>query len=415
MDREIEIKERLGRGVRRWVKIALAALVVLVPLLLLPRWMRPSLDRSEIRTARVERGTVEEVVTASGIVVPASEKVLSSPVEARVLSILERPGAILDAGDEIVRLDTSALALELERLEERLAQTINRKQQLELDLETRLVELESQVERKRLDVEILGHRQRQYRTLFEEGLVSEETQRQTEVEAKKAEIELSQLEEAIEVQRRSNANQVESLQLEVEVLTKERDEGRRQVQLATIRADRGGVLTWVVPEEGVTVQKGDVVARVADLGSFRVESTVSDIHASRLEDGAEVQVLLDGDKLPARISRIYPTIEEGVVRFESELADPSDPRLRNDLRADVLVVTGRRQATLRVRKGPFLRGQGAEQPVFMVEGDRAVRQEVTFGLSGNEYVEVVDGLTEGEEIIISATPDLLHAEEIRLH
>lgn len=414
MDREIDLKERLGLGVRRWVKIALIALVILVPLLLVPRWIRPSLDRAEIRTARVERGTVEEVVTASGIVVPASEKVLSSPVEARVLSILKRPGAVLDEGDEVVRLDTSALALELERLEERLAQTINRKQQLELDLETRLVELESQIESKRLDVEILGHRQRQYRTLFEEGLISEERRREAEVEARKAEIELSQLEEAVEVQRRSNAKQVESLQLEIEVLTKERDEGRRQLQLATIRADRSGVLTWVIPEEGVTVQRGDVLARVADLGSFRVESTVSDIHASRLEGGAEVQVALEGDKLPARISRIYPTIEDGVVRFESELADPSDPRLRNDLRVDVLVVTGRREATLRVRKGPFLRGQGAEQALFMIDGDRAVRQEVTFGLSGHEYVEVVDGLTEGEEIIISATPNLLHAEEVRL-
>jgi HlyD family secretion protein len=72
---------------------------------------------------------------------------------------------------------------------------------------------------------------------------------------------------------------VAGLALELGTLLRERDEAQRQVELGTARADRTGVVTWAVAEEGAVVRRGDVLARVADLRSFRVETTHSDVHA----------------------------------------------------------------------------------------------------------------------------------------
>jgi HlyD family secretion protein len=80
-----------------------------------PALLRPTVRRERILTAVVERGPVEAVVEASGTVLPAFEKVLSSPDDARGLRILRRRGESVRAGDEILELDVAATRLEIER------------------------------------------------------------------------------------------------------------------------------------------------------------------------------------------------------------------------------------------------------------------------------------------------------------
>jgi HlyD family secretion protein len=172
------------------------------------------------------------------------------------------------------------------------------------------------------------------------------------------------------------------------------------------------VVTWVVREEGATVRRGDVIARIADLDSFSVEASVSDVHAARLAEGQPVRVLVDGEALAGQLSSVHPTIENGVVRFDAALDQPSHPKLRNNLRVDVLVVTGRRPDALRLPRASFPAGAAAQ--VFVVEGDRARRRAVRFGLTGYDYVEVVDGLTGGDEVILSDMSPYLHLDEVEI-
>jgi HlyD family secretion protein len=390
--------------------------VVLVAavLLLLPGWLRPSLDRDRLRLGTVDRGPVEGVVEASGTVIPAFEGVLSSPVEARVEKILKRPGEVVRAGDEILKLDTSASRLTFERLEDQLSKKINEQLQLRLALQKELSELRGRIESGRLDAEAASYRAEQNRKLRTDGLVSEQTLRASEVEAKKAKIELTQLEESVRGSQRSTEAQLAGLDLDLAILRKELDEARRQLDLATTRSDRAGVLTWVVPQEGATIQRGEVIARIADLDSFRVEATVSDIHASSLRPGLTARTVLDRKPLVnGRLSQIYPTIENGAVKFTVDLDQPRHPELRNNLGIDVLVVTGSRTNVLRVPKGAFVQG-GVIQKVFVVEGDRAVRRDVRLGVAGYDHYEVLEGLEAGDQIILSDMKDHLHLAQIRL-
>lgn len=414
MDRELDASFRRRQVWRRvgWTGGSLALIAAV--LLLLPGWLRPSLDRDRIRLGKVDRGPVEGVIEASGTVIPAFEGVLSSPVEARVEKILKRPGEVVKAGEEILKLDTSASRLSFERLQDQLSKKANEQLQVRLSLEKALSDLRGQIERGRLDAEAAEYRAEQNRKLRKDGLVSEQTLRTAEVEAKKARIELSQLEQSVRDARRSTEAQLQGLDLDLGILRKELDEARRQLDLATTRSDRSGVLTWVVPQEGATIQRGEVIARIADLDAYRVEATVSDIHASSLRPGLTVRTVLDGKPLVnGRLSQIYPTIENGAVKFTAELDDPRHPELRNNLGIDVLVVTGSRPDALRVPKGPFIQG-GVIQKVFVVQGGRAVRRDVRLGVMGYDYFEILDGLAEGDEIILSDMKDYLHLEQVKI-
>jgi len=382
-------------------------------LLFLPRLLRPSVDRSRIRTAIVERGRVNAEIEASGTAVPAVEQVLSSPVEARVLRILKRAGESVHAGDPIVELDTSASRLEADRLHDRLAQKENETRQARLELGRTLAVLESRLATANLDLEIARYRFEQRRRLRAEGLLSEEALREAEVEARKAELACRQIDDEAGAAREANAARLATLELDASILRKELNEAKRLLTLATSLAERDGVLTWTVSEVGATVGKGDVLARVADLTAFRIEATVSDVHAARVASGLPARVLFGDEVLEGRVTSVRPAVENGVLHFLVDLDQEDHPGLRKDLRVDVVVVTESHAGALKVRKGAFSQG-GSVQQVFVVRGDRAVRVEARPGLAGRDEQEVLEGLNEGDEVIVSDMRDLLPYPEVRV-
>jgi HlyD family secretion protein len=159
-----------------------------------------------------------------------------------------------------------------------------------------------------------------------------------------------------------------------------------------------------------------VVARIADLDAFRIDATVSDVHAGRLHAGLGVLVRIDDDEhLRGTITRILPAIEDGIVKFEASLDDEADTRLRANLRVDVYVITARKDSTLRIRKGPFISGDEGERDVFVIRDEVAVRTTARIGISSHGHFAVDSGLLEGDEIIISSMEDYTHMDRIQIH
>jgi HlyD family secretion protein len=375
--------------------------------------MKPALSRARIRTARVDAGPIEATLSASGTVVPEFEQVLSSPISTRVLKILKRPGAVVSKGDPIIELDMSESVLALEKMKQQIELKQNQQAKARLDLQNTLIGLRSQWEIKNLEYKAAVASAARNRQLNKQGLLSEDTLRQAELLEEKARFELKQIEESKLNAELSTKTQIEGLALEMKTLEKERAEAGRQLELATTKSDRDGVLTWVVAEEGATVQKGDVLARIADLDSFRVRATASDVHAGRLAPGLAANVKINEQYLDGQISSIEPAIKDGVITFLVGLADKSSQLLRSNLRVDVLVVVDRKDRALRIKKGPFAGSDGVHD-VFVIRGDTAFKTPVRIGISSFDNYEVLEGLLEGDEVIISEMAEYMHLKDVRI-
>jgi HlyD family secretion protein len=405
---DVERQNRL----RRVLKIVVPVVIVAAVLTSLPGWMRPAVSRERIRTARVTTGPIEAVITASGTVTPEVERVLSSPLDARVLRILQRPGAHLKQGDPVVELDISESVLALDKVIKDLKIKENQQAQTRLALEKSLVDLDGRLEVKTLELQSAQARLAADLQLFKEGLYSREELRRSELAVKQAEIALSQLRQERTNAQRAASVQLEGLALERGSLDKEAAQARRLLDLSTTKSDRDGVLTWIVSQEGALVRRGDVIARIADLTSFRVAATVSDVHVGRLRTGLPVAVRATDLDLQGTVTDVFPTVENGVLRFTVALTEPSHAGLRPNLRTDVLVVTDRKPRVLRVKRGPF--ADNVARQAFVVRGDRALRIPIEIGLAGADDVELVSGVSEGDEIIISDMKDYIHLSEIKI-
>jgi HlyD family secretion protein len=413
VDRTLTAEERQRDRRSRWLKAGLAVAFVVAVAAWLPSWLRPSVDRERIRFARVTTGPIDAGYTAAGTVVPEVELVISSPLDARILRVLKRPGAVLKKGDAVLELDTSEWVVAADKVANDLLLKDNQRQQTRLGYERTLAGVDSRAKVKALELETRRAERESYRLLAAKGLLSKEEMRKADLAVEQAEIELALLKEERASTEKTTAVQLEGLALERATQSRELDERRRMLALATTQADRDGVLTWIVTAEGSLVRRGDVLARIADLKSFRVDATTSDVHAARVRPGLPVIVRFDDVVLQGRVFDVYPAVENATVRFTVTLDESAHPRLRANLRTDVQVVTERKARTLKVARGLFADGIGV-RPVFVVEGNRAVRKDVTLGLTSFDEVEVLSGLSEGDEIVVSDMRDYVHLSEIRL-
>ncbi len=413
MDRPLapEIPQRQRR--RRLALGGTAACVAVVAYLWLPSIVGPAVSRDRIRTARVERGVVDATIAATGLVVPEIEQVLASPVDARVLRVLQRPGAHLTAGQPILELDVSQARLDVDKITQDLAIKANAQAQKRLALDKSLIDLDSRTEIKRLELASLQSQLARDRQLSSQGLLSVEQLKKSELATSQAEIELKQITAERANAREATHAELEGLDLEIGKLRKEEAEAARQLTLASPRAGRDGVLTWVVTEEGAAVTKGQPLARVADFRSFRVDASISDVYARQLRVGLPAVVIAGEQRFDGTVAEVNPTVTNGVMTVVIALQDRSNPTLRSNLRTDVEIVTARKADAIRVQRGPFATGEGSAD-VFVVRGDRAVKVPVTFGLSSQTYFEVTSGLTPGDEVIVSDMRDYLRLREVRL-
>jgi HlyD family secretion protein len=413
MDREIAQDFRRKQFAKRGLFSLVVVSLIAAGFIYAPRLIKPSINRSRIRTAKVDSGVMEATISASGIVVPEFEQVISSPINTRVTRILKRPGDHLKRGEPILELDVSESVLAVEKVNQQIALKQNQQTKIKLDLDNTLIDLQSRWEIKNLEYKSAKASAARSRTLSQQGLLSEEKLREAELQEEKTAFELKQIENSKHNAQQSTKTQIEGLVLEMDTLQKEKIEAQRQLELATTKSDRDGVLTWVVNEEGATLQKGAVLARIADLNSFRVDATVSDIHAGKLSPGLPVSVKINDDYLQGTVATIQPTIKDGIITATIALQDKASALLKANLRVDVLIITDRKDKVLRLKKGPAINGEGSRD-VFVIRGDTAVKTPVKIGIASFDFYEVLEGLIEGDEVIISDMTDYLHMKEAKL-
>lgn len=413
MDRALPIEVVRKTRIKRLSALAAIVLLVFIGFFTLRAVISPSLDRNKIRTSVAERGKIEATVSASGVVVPEVEQVITSPVNSTIEKVFLKSGDSVTSGESILQLNTEQLRISCEQLQDELELKKNEKHQLTIDLERRQIDLQASYDIKKLQIRFVQARFDRVKHLHDIGGANLEEFDQASLNLEIAQRELDQLALQIENLKTSVAADLKGLDLEIRIQENKLSEIRRELALATGRAGRNGVVTWVNDNLGAPVNPGEMLARIADLGSFKVEAGISDIHADKLKVGGAVKIRTGEKILTGHIGSVQPAVNNGIVTFLVELDEKNDPVLRPSLRTDVFVVTSYSDAVVRVENGPFYSGL-VDQEVFIVRGDKAVRRIVDIGVTNFDYVELQGDIAPGDEVIISDMRDYRHMKEINI-
>ena len=413
MDREISTGEIRKNKVFSFLKYVIALVIFLG----LVWWGRGLLkkkgDRSDFHIVQVERGDIQNTLTASGIVVPSLEREVNAPVATEIKSVIKTRGEFVDQGDLILELDQEFTQLTYDQLYDELQLKRNNIDKLKLEYDKNLRDLDYQDQIKGLQLSELTAQVKDQKRLNEVGGATAEEVEQAELQLKVAQIEKKMLENELSYRRSVNVNEKKGLELEYTIQEKKLAELRRKLRETHVRAPQSGVITWINEELGRKVQEGEALVRLANLDKFRVEASSSDRNTNKIEVGMPVRVRINQTDLSGNISTILPAVENNTVKFYVELDDPDSDLLRPNIRAEVFIITDSKSDVLRVKNGPAFAG-AKSQYLFVVDADKAIKRRITKGLVNSDFVEIVNNLDEGERVIISDTEEYDHLDEFTI-
>jgi len=375
--------------------------------------VKPRINRSRIRTSISEIGSITGSLSASGVIVPEFEQVITSPFESRIDSVYHKAGDKLDLGEPILKLNNEFTLLRYEKLLDEYELARNRKNQLQLSIQRNLIDLNTQLEIMKLQVESYRTKLEAQKLIYESGGGAKAKYDQAQLDLDIALLQKEQLEQRIINQTEALSADLAEIDLEIKIQQNRIKETEKQLELAEARTVRKGVITWVNNEIGSTVRKGDMIARIADLDRYKVEARISDIHAGSLINNGPVIIRVNDNDLSGTITNIRPTVENGIISFMIALDDNTNELLRSNMRVDVFVITSSKDNVIIAQNGPYINGSG-KQNIYVVEGNKAIRRTVFIGETNFDFVEIESGIDPGEEIIITDMTEQRDRKEIKI-
>lgn len=378
--------------------VGVAALITLGLSLLEPAV--PTVDYAGIWTDSVRRGPMVRSVRGVGTLTPEHIRIIPAQTAGRVEQIFERPGTEVKPGTPLVRLSNPELEIQLMESQRQLRTA-----------ESELVSLRSTLQTQILNQEgIIAQVQSQYNEAVRQAKTNEELKgliATNEVERIRDQVEelgtrleiekkrLDLLNSTVETQLGAQQAQVDQLNAIV---------AHRQGLIAAmdVRAASAGVLQRLDLEAGQWVLPGTELARIVEPGRLKAVIRISETQMRDVVIGQRAFIDTRNDTIEGTVVRIDPAAQGGTigvdVAFDSELPASARP----DMSVDGVVEIDRLQNVLHVsRPNHGSAGQTIGLWVLSPDQKEARRAQVKLGQTSVNFVEIEQGLSQGDVVILS--------------
>lgn len=381
--------------------ITLILICLLIAIFLAARYLKPSsIKQTDFVISTVDSGLVFTSVPASGIVNPENEVLLLSPASSLVSSIIQAPGRRVSKGSTILTLDPKSLIQEIDNLKDQLGVMENDLQKNRLNSRSIRVDLDYNVEVKNLRITSLKTEILDQEQLLKVGGISPALHEQTKEELILAEKDLKMTLEKNSIRLKQLEADEKGLQLQMDMRKKELELRQDLLNRLTVRASSDGIILGIYTSVGEKVERDKLLVKMSDLSTFKVKATVDNSYIDYVKTGGEVYAVIENTRLKGKIGSITPVMKDKKIEFDVFLDYSHYQNLIPNMEVEIQIVTQQKDSVLRVEYGPVF-NRNKNQDLFVIKTGKAVRETVTTGLIGTDYVEIASGLSPGDRIIIS--------------
>ena len=325
------------------------------------------------QTARVERGNIQNSITATGTIEPVTSVTVGTQVSGIVSRLYVDYNSVVKKGQVIAELDRTNLISELNAQKASLSTA-----------------------QSQLNYQEANHNR--YKTLYEKGLVSADEYENARLTWQQAKNQVATARESVQ---------------------------RAQTNLgyATITSPIDGVVLYKAVEEGQTVAASfntpELFTIAKDLTDMRVIADIDEADIGGVKEGQRVSFTVDtfpDDHFEGRVTQVrqQATTESNVVTYEVVISAPNnDLKLKPGLTANVTIFTLEKNDVLTVPakalrfmpveaildKGQTIADVEAPQKVWTLEGNTFKAYAVETGTTNGLMTEIVSGIAEGTEVL----------------
>ncbi len=379
--------------------------------------------------------TAQSASTAAVSVEPEAIPVEITPVKSEAIASFLRGTATIESDEEVRILaeaagrTTQVVVEEGDRVEQDgvLAQLDDREAQLRVERAkvqlaeaktaftslVRLDQKEAKLSLRGAEVAAAEAREnyRRAANMAKAGLISQE-----ELEAKQTQLDTAEValeKEGVRLQYKT----IDDARYRYERAQTELKEAELLLQFTTVKAPMTGVVSQRHVSRGQFVQKNQHLFTMVDPTRLLARTFLPEKFSSRVTVGQDAYVeteALQAERFAARVKLISPVVEaeSGTFKVTVELLNPP-PTLKPGMFATVLITVATRDQALVIPKRA-LTLDSSQPTIYRLEKGRARRVTLKVGLSDNDRIEVLSGLTEGDQIIVVGQEKLLDEMRVKV-
>jgi HlyD family secretion protein len=374
----------------------------------------PGVERATVWIDSVKRGPMLRDVRGQGTLVPEDIRWIPATTQGRVERIVLRPGTTVTPASVILELSNPQLNQELQdavlKLKGAEASLISLKVQVRNDAlaqEAATAAISADSKKAAMQVEVNEQ-------LAAKGLVPDMTLRQARLDAEQLTARYLIAQKQLASFTESNESRLatqESLVAQAQAIVKLK---QQQVDELHVRAGLAGVLQIVPVEVGAQVMPGTNLARVADPARLKAELKIPETQAKDVQPGQVATVDTRSGVVAGRVVRVDPSVQNGTVTVDVTFDGPLPKGSRPDLSVDGTVELERLADVLKVGRPASGQEHSAVGLFKLLADGSASRVQVKLGRTSVNEVEIVSGLSAGDQVILSDMSNWDSVDRIRL-
>ena len=358
-----------------------------------------SIDR--IRLATVTRGDFIRDVSVQGRIVAAISPTLFSTATGTVTFNVQA-GETVAKGDVLGSIDSPELTNRLAQEQATLQSMTIAKDRQKIQSKKQSLENQKVVDLAKITLNAADREHRRAEEAFKRNTISKIDHEKASDDLESAKLAYHHAVEDASLNQESLQFEMTTKRLEIQRQQLLVDDLLRQVDELKVMSPVDGIVGQLVVEQKTAVVKNQPIITVVDLSQFEVEIAVPESYADDLGLGMEVEIRTGDDRHEAMLVSISPEIQNnqviGRVRF---VGTPPDG-LRQNQRLTTRILLELKENVLMVQRGQFL-DSGAGRFAYQLDGDVAVKRAIKTGARSLSQVEILEGLDNNQEIIISST------------
>jgi HlyD family secretion protein len=387
-----------------WIGGGAGALILLMVLVypVFNRWLQAevTVPLERLRIATVERGDFVRDVGVQGTVVAAISPTLFSPAQGTV-TLLVQAGDTVEAGDVLATVESPNLTSQLQQEQATLQSVKTEIDRQRIELKRRRLENQQTIDLARVKITAAEREQRRAAAAHEARAISLQDYEKANDDVDTARLEFTHAQQNAELEI-----EVMDFELRTDELAVDRQELlvgnlQRRVDELSIKSPVTGMVGSLMIDQKSAVAENQPLLTVVDLSAFEVEMRVPESYGDDLKLGMAAEISYGGRSFEAVVTAVSPEVRNNQVTGRVRFAAEPPAGLRQNQRVSVRIVLEASEDVLMVQRGPFL-DSGGGRVAYVLNDGLAERRAIQVGASSISSLEIVSGLEEGEQIVISS-------------
>jgi HlyD family secretion protein len=366
----------------------------------------------------VRRGELNISVRGVGVLVPKDIRWIATNVQGRVERVLKKPGAKVKKGDLLMELSNPQLQQQLTEAQWELQALEAETQARKVSLESDLLDQEIAVINEKLNLERAMLTLDAQKTLLDQGIVAvsridhEEIKIDVTQFKKRGELEQKRLDKRQEnkgAQIMANEARLNSMRKSVQLI-------QQQVDSLHVKATMDSIVQEMPMELGQQVNAGTNLAKLARNDLYIAELRIPEKQIQDVIIGQKVVLDTRSSKIQGLVQRIDPAVINNSVQIDVELIGTLPKEARPELTVDGIIEIMKIPDTLFVKR-PMFANSFSQGSIYLLdnEGNNANKHDVKFGHMSTQYIQIEQGLKQGQSIIVSDASKWQQHQQIHIN